>query len=191
MTERLRRLVINAISAVMLEMYVSCSYNVREQKVTYDGRYLHVVDIISLIADKNDKAAYEFSKQISAASVHSPEYYPCIDEFASLLHNKNSYIRTRAFILICSQARWDSEGKIHKLLPEMFTLLHDPKSTAVRQCLNAVKEVAVFRPELAGIIRQELSTIDFLQYKDSMAPLIRKDINSVLELLDEAENQNS
>ena len=141
--------------------------------------------LISELTAKDDPAAYARTKEIAAASELSPEYYPHLEEFASLLGDAKSYIRTRAFILSCSQARWDSEGRLRKILPEMLALLHDPKPTVARQCLNAVKEIAVFRPELCGEIRKALSEIDLSKYRDSMAPLIRKDMDEVTELLDE------
>lgn len=141
--------------------------------------------ILAFLTDKDDRAAYEFTKQLAAASEFSPENYGHFDEFASLLSNEKSYVRTRAFILCCSQARWDTEGRIKKILPEMLPLLNDPKPTVSRQCLNAIKEVVVFRPELAEEIRKGLSEIDLSQYKDSMFPLIQKDIAEVVELLDE------
>lgn len=139
------------------------------------------------ITDKDDKKAYAKTKEIAAASEFSPEYYPYLEVFASLLADKKSYIRIRAFILCCSQARWDDGGKIQILLPQMMTLFHDPKPTVVRQCLNAVKEVIVFRPELNCRIKEELVKIDPSKYKDSVAPLIQKDIKEVYELL-EVEN---
>ena len=140
--------------------------------------------IVAFLTDKDDKAAYEYTKQIAAASEFSSEYYQHFDDFVSLLGDSKSYIRTRAFILCCSQARWDSEGKIKKNLSIILALLHDPKPTVVRQCLNSVKEIVVFRPELNGEIKRSLSEIDLSKYKDSMIPLIRKDIREVLELID-------
>lgn len=148
-------------------------------------------DITAAITDKDDNRAYAKTKEIAAASELSPEYYPHVEEFASLLTDKKSYIRTRAFILICCQARWDTEGRIEKLLPRMLPLLNDPKPTVVRQCLNAVKEIIVFRPELGDIIGNGLGKIDLAQYKDSMAPLIRKDMAEVTELIEETKEDNN
>lgn len=142
-------------------------------------------DIIGELTDRDDSRAYAKTKEIAAASEQSAEYYPYLEVFASLLGDKKSYIRTRAFILCCSQARWDREGKLRQLWPELLKLLHDEKPTVVRQCLNAVKELVVFRPELRPEIRGELETLDFSGYKDSMRPLLQKDLQEVRELLEE------
>lgn len=143
--------------------------------------------IVAVITDKDDKKAYDNVKKIATAFEASPVYYHCLDDFASLLADKNSYVRTRAFILCCSQARWDTEGKTGSILPEMLKLFHDPKPRVVRQALKAICEVAVFRPELCGRIREELAAIDVSGYKDSMAPLILWDIETLYALTDEAE----
>lgn len=141
--------------------------------------------LIFELTDKDDSFAYAKTKEVASASEASPEYYPLLDDFASLLDDKKSYVRTRAFILCCCQARWDNEGKLSEIFPKMINLLHDDKPTVVRQCLNAVKEIIVFRPELRNMVRNEISSIDLSKYKDSMVPLLMKDIGEVSELLDE------
>lgn len=148
-----------------------------------------MTDIIAALTDRDEKTAYEAAKRLAAASEASPEYYPRLGEFASLLTHKSSYVRTRAFILCCSQARWDGEGRLAELLPELLRLLHDPKPTVVRQCLKAVREIIVFRPELSETIGRELDEIDIFRYRESMTPLILKDIREVRELLEEKERE--
>lgn len=145
------------------------------------------MNIISLITDADDKTAYENTKKIASESELSDRYYNDLSEFVSLLDDRKSYIRTRAMILCCSQSRWDTKGQLEKYLPRMLQLLHDEKPTVVRQSLNALKEVAVFRPELSEAIRLELDKIDTSRYKDSMSPLISRDIAELRELIKETE----
>jgi len=145
-------------------------------------------EIILALTDKDENKAYEYTKKICSESEHTDKYYKNIDDFVSLITNKNSYIRTRAFILCCSQSKWDTNGKIKSVLPQMLTLFHDIKPTVVRQCLNAVKEVVVYRPELAETVENELKKIYLSQYKDSMSPLIKKDMDSLTELINEVRN---
>lgn len=142
-------------------------------------------DLIEELTDRDDKAAYARTKEIAAASESSPEYYSRIEDFASLLNDKKTYIRTRGFILCCSQARWDNEGKLKKLMPALMALFHDSKPTVVRQCLSAAKEIVVFRPELCESIGTELDRIDLSVYKESMAGLIGSDIAELKELIQE------
>lgn len=83
-----------------------------------------------------------------------------------------------------SQARWDTEGKLQSGFVDMLNLLHDDKPTVVRQCLGALHEVAPYHQELRKIIVKELQSIDLSKYKDSMAPLIQKDINELLKVVE-------
>ena len=141
--------------------------------------------IIKELTNKDDKKAYARTKEIVAESELSPKYYSSIELFASLLDDKKSYIRTRAFILCCSQARWDDKGKLKQMLPALMALFHDAKPTVVRQCLNAAKEIVVFRPELSKTINAELNRIDLAGYYDSMVELIRADIAALKKLIAE------
>lgn len=141
-------------------------------------------DIIKELTDKDDKKAYARTKEIAAESELSSKYYSCMDLFASLLSDEKSYVRTRAFILCCCQARWDNEGKLERLLPQLMTLFYDKKPTVVRQCLNAAKEIVVFRPELSEMICEGLDKIELSIYKDSMSGLINNDINELKQLIE-------
>lgn len=143
------------------------------------------MNIIKQLTDDDDKKAFSFMKEIVAKSEQSAEYYPYFEDFAALLQDSKSYIRTRAFILCCSQARWDTEGKIEKIMPELMALLFDSKPTVVRQCLNAIKELIVFRSELRPQIRNAIDSMDIGQYKESMHPLIQNDIERVSEMMNE------
>lgn len=137
-------------------------------------------DLIEALQDKDPKKAHALLKELLVQSAASAKYYPEFEAFTGLLSDKNSYVRTRGFLLCCAQARWDTSGMLARALPVMFPLLHDEKPTVVRQCLGALREVALFRPELCGAIAAEVDTIDLSGYRDSMSPLIRKDMDALL-----------
>ncbi len=139
-------------------------------------------DIIAALRDKDDKKAYAFSKELMAESASSDKYYVMFDEFLALISDGSSYVRTRGLALCCAQARWDTRGKIAASLHAMGALLHDDKPTAVRQALAALHEVALYRPELASAIEAELDTMDTSKYKDSVAPLIEKDVAALRKM---------
>ena len=139
-------------------------------------------DVITRLRDKNEKAAYEYSKQIGAESVESDKYLELIPEFAEMLTDKSSYIRTRGFCLICNQARWANKGQIEEVFDEMTVLLYDEKPTVVRQCLRALHELILYRPEMIDKITLAVSKINLNSYKGSMSPLIEKDRNELLSV---------
>lgn len=63
--------------------------------------------------------------------------------------------------------------------------LGDEKATAMRQCLAALRQVVVFRPELASRIGEKLDEIDLSKQKESMAPLLQKDVEELRSLMKE------
>ena len=140
-------------------------------------------EILRKLTDRDDKTAYEFAKQLSVESTGSDRYLAMIPMFAELLQDKSSYVRTRAFILICNQARWANEGQLVAVFDQMCLLLNEPKPTVVRQCLSALREVVLFRPELSDKIENALTEIDVSKYKDSMSSLILKDVEELRNLL--------
>ena len=52
-----------------------------------------------------------------------------------------------------------------------------------------IKNWDLIRPELNEIIEYELGKIDISGYKDSMIPLIKKDIAELRELIDEKQKR--
>ena len=138
-------------------------------------------EIIQRLIDKDDKQAYEYAKKIGIESAKSNKYLDMIPDFASMLQDKSSFVRTRFFILICNQARWANDGQIENVYEQMEPLLNDSKPTVVRQCLNALHEIALFRPEMCDAIKKTISKIDLSIYKDSMSPLIKKDIDELMK----------
>lgn len=141
-------------------------------------------EIIEMLKNKDDKKAYNFAKEISAKSADTDEYYALFDSFIGMLDDKSSYVRTRGFCLACAQARWDNFGKIDAAFDKMCVLLNDEKPTVVRQCLKALHEVALFRPELSDRICTAVNSIELSNYKDSMSPLIKKDADELLKMLE-------
>ena len=144
-------------------------------------------EIIQKLTDKNNKKAYEYAKKISIESTKSNKYLDLVPDFVNMLQDKSSYIRTRFFILICFQARWMNDKQIKKIYKQMEVLLYDSKATVVRQCLKALHEVVLFRPKMCKLIKETIIKIDISIFKDSMVPLIKKDIDELIQIV---ENNN-
>ena len=140
-------------------------------------------EIILKLRDKDDNAAYEYSKLLGAESAQSDKYLPMIPQFADMLEDKSSYVRARGFILICNQARWAKDGQIADVFDRMRVLLYDSKPTVVRQRLLALHEVVLYRSEMAEMIIDAVNHIDVSKYKESMSPLIKKDIDELMKVL--------
>ncbi|MDD6807044.1 MAG: GNAT family N-acetyltransferase [Oscillospiraceae bacterium] len=140
-------------------------------------------NVIHRLQDKDDKKAYAYFKEVVAMSAKSNKYYCFFEEFASLIKEKSSYVRTRGFILCCAQAKWDADGKMVQSLPSLLEFLQDEKPTVVRQCLSALNELILYRPELSEMIKSAVEQIDLSKYKDSMVPLLKKDMELLLNAM--------
>lgn len=137
------------------------------------------MDMIEKLQDKNSTVAYRFLLELETTSAGSNELYDHFERFLKLLSHKSSFVRVRGFRLCCAQAQWDSENKLEHHLDELLTILDDDKSTAVRQYLSALHTVILYKPDLCGRIEEKLRTLNLEKYKDSMRPLIEKDIEEL------------
>ena len=105
------------------------------------------------------------------------------DEFSSLLDHPKSLVRNRAISILAALAKWDHENKFDGILPEYLSHITDEKPITARQCVKALAEVGQAKPRLIPEIISALQNADLSPYKDSMRPLIEKDIRETLERL--------
>lgn len=109
--------------------------------------------------------------------------YPYLDEFFELLEARSSLERNRAIGLIAANARWDEKRILGAKLPQLLNHLTDEKPITVRQCVQAMPEIARACPALRGAILAALESADFSSYRDSMRPLMQKDaVQAVSEI---------
>ncbi|MGN1165496.1 MAG: hypothetical protein ACI4S2_03590 [Lachnospiraceae bacterium] len=142
------------------------------------------MDIITGLQNKKDTEAHQLLLQLEKRSAESNTLYEYFEDFIKLLNNKSFFVRTRGFRLACAQAQWDVENKIDKNLAIMLLMLDDEKPTAVRQCLTALHTVIFYKPELCKKIVAKLDMMDLSKYKDSMSPLIKKDMEELRKMVD-------
>ena len=143
------------------------------------------MDMMELLRSKNYTEAYQFLLLLEQESEKNDGLCGNLDEFLMLLKDKSSLVRTRGFRLICAQARWDRDGWLERHLDELLAELDDGKATAVRQCLAALHSVVAYQPELCAQIERKLDEMDLLQHKESMLPLLQKDIGVLRVLIQE------
>lgn len=141
------------------------------------------MDIITELQNVKQNAAYQLLKQLEIESAESNQYYNYFDDFINLLDSKSSFVRVRGFRLACAQAKWDIENKIEKNIDKLLEQLDDPKPTAIRQYLTALHIISLYKPKLNEPIKNKLETMDLSKFKDSMLPLIKKDIDELYQVL--------
>ena len=138
---------------------------------------------ITLLTSKDDKAACAYAEKIISESRETDAWYDCFDEFASLLSHPKSLVRNRAINILAANARWDDENRSDGILPDFLSHITDEKPITARQCIKALAEVGQAKPHLIPEIVSALRSAELSQYKDSMRPLIEKDILETIEKL--------
>lgn len=139
--------------------------------------------LVGLLCVKDNNAAYRAMKRLEELSQDSDEIYEYMDKFIEMLDSRSSFVRNRGICLIAVNAQWDEEQKIGRALDKYLEHIVDQRPITARQCIQSLSHILEAKPELAPRIKPVLETADLTKYKDSMRPLIEKDILEVLERL--------
>ena len=139
--------------------------------------------IIQKLTSKNDKYSCSFADKVISESKDSDIWYEYFDEFASLLSHPKSLVRNRALYILAANAQWDDENRFDSVLDEYLSHITDEKPITARQCIKAWAEVGAAKPRYIPKILSCLETADLSKYKDSMRPLIEKDIAETVKIL--------
>ena len=140
-------------------------------------------DVIEMLTSKDDKYSYSFSKKIVFESQETNKWYDCFDEFTTLLNHPKSLVRNRALIILASLAKWDNKNKFDNVIEDYLSLITDEKPITSRQCIKALVKIGQTKPCYISKIITALTSADLSKYKDSMRPLIEKDISETLDKL--------
>lgn len=137
-------------------------------------------DITAKLTAKDDKSACAYAEKIISESREAEVWYDSFDEFASLLNHPKSLVRNRALYILAANARWDAENRFDGILTGYLSHITDEKPITARQCVKALAEVGQAKPQFIPEILSALRSADLSQYKDSMRPLIERDIEETI-----------
>lgn len=73
-------------------------------------------------------------------------------------------------------AQWDDENRFDLIISDFLTHITDEKPITARQCIKALTQVGVAKPQYIPRILSCFHEADLSRYKDSMRPLIEKDM---------------
>lgn len=121
------------------------------------------------------------AEELADISAESDEVYGYMDAFIAMLNSDNSYIRMKAIWLIAANSRWDRLDKITSCAERLLCHITDEKPIAARQFIKNMPEIARNKPKLKDKIVSALNNADTSGYKDSMKPLIDRDIKEALD----------
>ena len=140
-------------------------------------------NIIAKLTSKDDKYACALADKIIAESCETDEWYEYLDDFASLIDHAKSLVRNRAIHIVAANARWDEENCFDLILPDLLRHVTDEKPVTARQCIKALAQVGAAKPEYIPKILSCFHKADLSKYKDSMRPLIQKDMEEPEKIL--------
>lgn len=133
-------------------------------------------NIIAALTARDDKYACALADKIILESQETNEWYECFDDFAALLHHPKSLVRNRALYILAANAQWDEENRFDSIISGFLAHITDEKPITARQCIKSLAQVGLAKPQYTSMILSYLHNADLSKYKDSMRPLIEKDI---------------
>lgn len=144
-------------------------------------------EILTRLTARNDPYACAITEEIISESTRTDKWYPCFDAFATLLNHSKSLVRNRGLTILAALAQWDDENRFDGILDAFLSHITDEKPITSRQCVKALVQVGQAKPQYLPRIRLALRSADLTKYKDSMRPLIEKDIEKTLHILEREE----
>lgn len=141
-------------------------------------------ELLDALNSKKELDSYYILNLVFEENKKSNKYYFYFEDFLKMIYSKTSFGRMRGFSLCASLAKYDIQNKIDNHLNDMLILLEDNKPTTVRIVLSSIVDILKYKPYLSNVIKDNLNRINLDLYKDSMRPLIIKDINKVKEIIE-------
>ena len=142
-------------------------------------------DIIAKLTATDDKYACAIADKIISESQDTDEWYEYFDTFASLLNHPKSLVRNRILYILAANAQWDDENRFDAILEDYLAHISDEKPITARQCIKTLAQVGMAKPQYIPRILSCFHDADLSKYKDSMRPLIEKDMEETERLLTE------
>lgn len=139
--------------------------------------------IISELTSKNDKYACAIADKIISESKETDKWYEYFDDFAVLLSHTKSLVRNRAFCILAANIKWDDENRFDVYLEEYLSHITDEKPISARRCIKSLAQIGKSKDKYIPSILEAFQNADLSKYKDSMRPLIEKDIEEVKNIL--------
>ena len=139
--------------------------------------------LIANLTTKDNKYACAYADRIVSESQESDKWYAYFDDFATLLEHPNSLVRNRALCILAANIQWDEEERFQGILSAFLSHITDEKPITARQCVKALAQVGVAKPQYIPMILSSLQGADLSKYKDNMRSLIEKDIEETEKTL--------
>jgi hypothetical protein len=109
-----------------------------------------VKELVSFLNEKADAMRYQALLLLEERCETHNDVYAYMDEFASKLDDSNSYQRNIGARMLSANAKWDAGAKFDAIVDKYLSLCDDEKPVTVRQCVQGLMKVALYRKGLQG-----------------------------------------
>ena len=140
-------------------------------------------EIFNIFYGKETWDIWKKFQEIESSIDESKLLYEYFDDIKNMLLDEKSHIKMWGFRIICKLSKWDKDNKIKNIIDILLQVLDDEKPTIVRLCLSSLNDLLLYKIDLKEKVENKLKSMDLSKYKDSMKPLIQKDIDCILSQL--------
>jgi hypothetical protein len=148
-----------------------------------------VAFLVQTLPEKEDIIRYYAFLLLQANSKQAPYTYEHWSTLESKLSSENSYQRSLGLMLLAENVRWDKEGKFDKTLPQYLKGCSDEKFITARQAIQGLAQILAATNKYDAPIKQHLSHMSILQYKDNQQKLLSKDIGNILKIIEKRKSK--
>ena len=142
-----------------------------------------IAKLVRYLTEKDDKLRYNSLLLLEYRSEEHDDVYPFWNTFCEKLKSSNSYHRSIGLMLMADNAKWDKGNRIDGAIDDYLKILNDEKPITVRQCIQALSKIVLYKTNLHNRIANELMSINIMDVKPTMRKLILLDIINILVLI--------
>ncbi len=142
-----------------------------------------IAQLVLWLNEKEDKIRYPSTLVLMQRASIAADVYPFWEDFRQKLTKRNSFVRNIGLMMLAANARWASDDKMAETLDEYLKLLSDEKPVTVRRCIQELKLIIPYHPNLHKRIAHSLMAVDLMCIRESMRKLVCFDILGILVLL--------
>ena len=117
-------------------------------------------NIVAKLTVKDDKYACAFADKIVSESQETDKWYEYFDDFASLLNHPKSLVRNRVLYILAANAQWDEKNRFDLIISDFLMHIADEKPITARQCVKALAQVGLAKPQYIPKILSGLQSAD-------------------------------
>ncbi len=140
--------------------------------------------LVETLSEKEDASRYNAFLLLQANSRLTPTVYAHWTKLEGKLGNSNSYQRSLGLMLLAENVRWDKDGRFDKVIDSYLDCCLDEKFVTARQAIQGFASVIEATDRHNDRIKQGLNSLDFAKYKEHQQRLLKKDVATILGLLD-------